>query len=426
MSLQTTAQFNASTGANVNVHIAKKLLMLAHKDVIFQQLGEKAKMPAGEGKTFQFNRYERLALPKVPLTEGSPGSSTNMSLSIVQATADEWGAWVELSNVVQLTVAHPLLQVATMLLAVQAAELVDREIINILLASTSVTYGGAATSASGLATASTDSFSDTVAQKVVKRLKTRGAMRYDGAKYVGVVDPAMEQDLTGGSSTSAFIFAAAYADGTRLFNGEIGTWRGVRWMVSNFIPTSTGVAAETYATPAGGSFAAANYRVTTAYYDAQTGFLVQLSQNANVAFAAADKLTYTTPNNSSYLYKVFVGLAGGAAVDVMYQASETVALFGLLSPNVAYEFLAPPVAGTAIAGSEIPGTAKVVHFGWVMGKESFCSVDLENLKTFISLPQATTDNPLLQVRTVGYRLMFKPVIQNNNFLEKIEVLSQYE
>lgn len=423
MSLQT---FSSFPGGAINAYIADELLMIAKKNVVFQQLGEKAKLPPGNSKTFQFNRYNRLPLPLVSLTEGIPPSSTNMSLTTVQAVADQWGAYIAISDVAQLTIKHPLLTVAIELLGYQAAELVDREIINVLLAGTAVTYGGAATTRAGLTTVATDSLSDLVVQKVVAHLRSRGAYPYESQNYVGVIDPAEEQDVTT-ASNSAFVSASAYSNVKQLYNGELGMWRGVRWMTSNFIPTVTGVAAGTYTTPTSpaGTFAAAAYRVVTAYYDANTGFLVQLTQPDAVTFASLDSLAGTTPNNSAYNYKIFIGLSGGAQAAIMYQGVETTYGTGLIPFNTAFSVVAPPTSGVSIAGSDVPATAAIVHFGWVFGKQAYCTVDLQNLQTFVSAPNATISDPLVQQRTVGWKVMFKPVIQNNEYFERIEVLSAF-
>jgi hypothetical protein len=48
------------------------------------------------------------------------------------------------------------------------------------------------------------------------------------------------------------------------------------------------------------------------------------------------------------------------------------------------------------------------------------------MQVFVSGKDATTDNPLVLRRTVGWKCMFKPVIQNNDFMERIEVLSAFD
>ncbi len=424
MAIQTFASF---PGGSINAHIANELLMIALKSVVFQQLGEKAVMPSGQGKTFQFNRYNRLPLPQYAITEGVDPASTNMTLTTVQAVADQWGAFVLLSDVAVLTIQHNLVQVAIQLLGYQAAELVDREIINVLLAGSSVSYPGTITSASQLSSTATDIFSDALVQRMVARLRNRGAHNYDSNAYVGVVDPNSEQDLMVAANT-ALLQTTAYQNVKYFFNGEIGMWRGVRWMRSNFIPVVQGYAAGTYTTPASpaGTFTAANYRISTAYYDAQTGFLVGLTQNSAVAFAASDSLAGTTPNDSSFYYKIFVGLAGGAATDIMYQGVDSVYSTAYIPSNTAFSILAPPTSGASISGGDIPQTDKKVHYGWIFGKQAFCTVDLQNLQVLISSKEVTVDNPLGLRRSIGYKLMFKPVIQNDNFMERFEALSSFD
>lgn len=421
MSLQTFASF---PGGAINAHIADELLVIAKKAVVFQQLGEKAKMPAGEGKTFQFNRYNRLDLPRSSLTEGSPPSSTDMSLTTVSAVADQWGAFVEISDVAQLTIKHPLLQVAIELLGYQAAELVDREIINVVDGATNITYGGAATSRAGLSTPSTMSVTDLVTQKVVAALRNRGAHPYEASNYVAVIDPSMEQDLSQNSNNS-FTLAAAYSNIKLLLNGEIGMWRGIRWMVSNLIPALETLAAHSVTTPTGGSFAAANYRVIVEYISKRTGFVESVTAPDAVAFAASDALALTTPTSTDYVYKVYVGLAAGGAAGPFYQGSDANLAFAEIPASTAVVVAAPPTSGTVGTVPGVSGAANKIHRGWIFGKQAFCTVDLMNLTTYVSKPDATTVDPLVQKRTVGYKLMFKPVIQNQDFMQKIEVLSEF-
>lgn len=420
MSVQTFASFS---GGAINAHIAEELLMIANKHIVFQQLGEKAKLPPGESKTFQFNRYERLSLPLSVLTEGTSPSSTDMSLTTVSATADQWGAYISISDVAQLSIKHPLLQVAMNLLGYQAAETVEREVINTLLTSTNITYGGTAANRNALSSTTTDVLLDAVAQKVVANLRNRGAMVYDGSHYVGVIDPSMEQDISA-AANSAFVYASAYSNVKQLYNGEIGMWRGVRWMVSNMIPSVLGAAAPSFSSPTGGTFAAADYRVYVTYIDNTTGFVTKISDVATaVTFASLDKLTFTTPSTTGFKYKIFIGLAAGAVSGPFYQASETTAVFASIAPSTAVEVLAPPTSGTV--GPIPPAVGKTVHIGWVFGKQAYCVIDLMELKAFVSKPEATVYDPLVQQRTVGWKVMFKTVIQNDNFMERIEVLTAF-
>ncbi len=259
---------------------------------------------------------------------------------------------------------------------------------------------------------------------LVSGLRSRGAYEYDGTDYVGVVDPFVEMDL---SADSTFQTAASYSNIKVLMNGEIGKWMGVRWMRSNFISTITGVAVSTFTSPASpaGTFTSANYRCLIAYYDANTGFLAQIEQNTAVAFTNLDSLAVTTPSSTAYNYKIFVGAAGGSATATLWQGVESTYGTDLIPPATACVVLAPPSSGVSIAGSNVPATGKVVHFSWVFGKESYTVIDLQKLSTYVTPNQASDSDPLAQRRKAGWKLMFKAVICNENFMVRAETLSAF-
>lgn len=417
-------QSYSSFSSDVVTFIAEKTLIIAKKNVIFQQLADKAVLPAHNSKVFQYTRYDRLALPSASLTEGVTPSNTSVSISTVSATCVQWGAYVNLSDVVELTIKHPVMVKAIDLMGYQAAETMDREIINVLLAGTSVYFPGSITARSSLSSTSTDVMSTDLVRKMVANLRASGAWDYEGGDYMGVVDPYVEMDL---SKDSTFQTAASYSNIKVLQNGEIGKWMGVRWMRSNLIPNLTGVAAESYTSPASpaGTFTTANYRVTTAYYDVNTSFMVKLSANSNVAFTNLDSLAGTSPSSTSYQYKIFVSAAAGSATASMFQGVETTYGTDYIPAATAFSILAPPASGDSIAGSDIPADTKVVHFSWIFGKEAFTAVDLQKLATYVTPNQASDSDPLVQRRKAGWKFMFKAVINNQNFIERAETLSAF-
>lgn len=420
MSVQGFSSFSA----DAVTYIAEKTLKIALKNVVFQQIADHAVLPPGNSKTFQYTRYDRLPLPLTSLVDGVTPDNTDMSISTVTATCVQWGAYVNLSDVSQLTIKHPVVVKAIDLMGYQAAETMDREIINVLLDGTSVMYGGGVANRAALSSTSTDIMTTDLIRKAISTLRSNGAYPYDGSDFVAVVDPQVEMDI---SKDSTFQTAGSYSNIKVLQNGEIGRWMGARWMRSNFIPTISGLAAGTYTTPSSpaGTFTAANYRVMTAYYDARTGFLVKMTQNDAVTFANLDSLAGTTPSDTNYNYKIFVGLAAGAAVDIMYQGVETTYGTGLIPAATAFSVVAPPISGDSISGANVPASSKVVHFSWIFGKESFTCIDLKKLETFVTPAQASDSDPLLQRRKAGWKFFFKAAICNQNFLERLETLSAF-
>jgi N4-gp56 family major capsid protein len=417
--------FSGSFSSDAVTYIAEKTLMIAKKDLVFHQLGDKAVLPNGNSKTFQYTRYDRLNLPLSSLSEGVTPSSTSVSISTASATAEQWGAFVDLSDVVELTVKHPVMQKAIDLMGYQAGELIEREIIKVLLAGTNIRYMASdITSRADAQFTSADVLTTSVVRAAVAALRNSGAHEYDGKNFVGVVDPSVEMDL---NADTTFQNAGSYSNIKVLLNGEIGMWMGVRWMRSNNIPTLTQVTAESYTSPASpaGTFTTANYRVTTAYYSASTGHLVKLSDNADVAFTNLDSLAGTTPNDSAYKFKIFVSAAAGAASATMYQGVDATAGTDFIAHNTAFSVLAPPSSGDSISGADIPTSANVVHFSWIIGKEAFTVIDLQKLQTFVTPAQASDSDPLVQRRKAGWKLMFKALITNQNYLVRLESASAY-
>jgi N4-gp56 family major capsid protein len=201
------------------------------------------------------------------------------------------------------------MQKAINLMGYQAAETVDREIIVVLLAGTSVSYPAAHDSRDDLSSTSTDVVNTTLVRKVVAAIRQRGAHEFDGNDFVGVVDPQVEMDI---SSDSTFQQAGQYSNIKILQNGEIGRWMGVRWMRSNHIPTLTGVAAVSAASATGGSLASGTYYTAVEYIDANTGFPAQVSQAASLAVGATGKIDITLPTATAYVYNVYIGASATA------------------------------------------------------------------------------------------------------------------
>lgn len=292
------------------------------------------------------------------------------------------------------------------------------------MAGTAVSFGGSSPPTVRSSLGAADYILTNTVRRVVSGLRSNGAIDYDGSNYVGVVDPQVEMDL---SADSTFQTAASYSNIKVLQNGEIGIWMGVRWMRSNLIPTITGNAQSSFTSPASpaGTFATGNYRCSLAGYDTSTSFLVSLEANSNVAFTSLDSLAVTTPSTAGLKYKVFISAAGAAATAVMYQGSDAVYGTDYVPFSTAISVLAPPSSGASIAGSDIPASAIVVHSSWVLGKEAYAVVDLANLESFVTPKQASDSDPLVQRRKAGWKIFFKAVICNQNFLKRIESASAF-
>lgn len=382
------------------------------RDVIVYGMGKKEKLPNKFSKTFQFTRYEKLVLPQVTLTEGVTPTSTSITLSTVQAVMDQWGAYVDISDVADITIKHPIMEQAITLLGEQAAETIDRECIKVLLANTNVFYAGVATSRSTLGT------SDYITSGLVKTLIAflrRGGAHYNegGRTYMGLIDPDVEMDLL---EDDTFVLAASYSNIVALQNGEAGKWMATRWMVSNLLPIFANIptAGITTASTTGGTLTnSTNYFVVVTGVDNSLGFESQVSPVITQATAGGGTaINVTVPAATGYTYNVYLGAT-----------SSTATLFS--TGNAPSAVVLVTNAGTGAAPPANPNTGVNVHAAWVIGKDAFAVPELMSLQTFLTPKQASDSDPLLQRRRASWKVMFKCVICNQAFLARLECSSRY-
>lgn len=405
------AQGFSSFSGDASTYIAAKTLMRINRDVIVYGLGKKEKLPSQNSKTFQYTRYEKLSLPQTALTDGTTPSESSMSISQVTAIMDQWGSFVNLSDVAQVAVKHPVIQEAIGVLAEQAAETIDREAIKVLMGNTNVFYGGAAASRPALA--ATDYMTSTVVRKTVSFLRGGGARGYEGRMLMGLVDTGVEQDL---NSDTSFVNAAAYSNIVVLQNGEIGKWLGVRFVVSNLLPTLARLATPTVASSAtaGSLIAATTYYFKVTAVDNALGFEQKVTvEFSQLTAAGQTSVDITMPATAGYTYNVYAGSATG----VLYLSSTANAASAVVNVKTI------PTSGNVPPAT--PAAGVTVHFSWILGMESFSCPELMSLQTFITKGEASDSDPLAQRRKAGWKIMFKCVINNDAFLSRVETASAY-
>lgn len=64
-------------------------------------------------------------------------------------------------------------------------------------------------------------------ERAVAILKKNKAPKYDGKNYIGIIAPFVSYDFM---QDSAWVNADLYAGSTKLYDGELGRWGGVRWV----------------------------------------------------------------------------------------------------------------------------------------------------------------------------------------------------
>lgn len=209
----------------------KALIKLTEPKLVHDQFGQKKPIPRNGGKTIEFRKYSPLPKLLTPLTEGVTPDGQKLNMSVITATVDQYGGYVELSDILLMTAIDNNLVQATELLAGQAGRTLDTITREELVAGTNVIYSNGAESRAELVGGSstyTDNCYLTVddIKKAVRALKVQNAEQING-NYVVIIHPDCTYDLT---KDSEWLYPHQYVDTENIYSGEIGRIAGCRFV----------------------------------------------------------------------------------------------------------------------------------------------------------------------------------------------------
>jgi N4-gp56 family major capsid protein len=310
------ATTTTTVAADLQTYFSKRLLDIAGKDVVLTQSAYQENLPAASSKTISFTQYSRLAIPGSVLTEGTPPTDTALSPAAVTATIDQWGAYITLTDLAELTIKHPLVQEATMLLGEQAAETIETTVNSVLAAGTTVQYAGGAANRAALTASNVMTTNEL--RKAVTLLRKNGARmintadKFDnndakdsGKYYVLYVDPSVAADIT---ADSAFTSASVFKNYESLAAGTVlGTWFNTKVVMSNVIPTiaSTTTVHTSYLVGRN-AYAVTNLQSLDTYVEGPGGVSDPLHQKRTVGWKTGFKAVIL---NNSFMVRIESGSA---------------------------------------------------------------------------------------------------------------------
>ena len=214
----------------------KTLITLAGANLIHEQFGQKRPVPSGSGKTVEFRRFSRLPKALKPITEGITPAGNKLSVSAVSCTVDQYGDYIEQTDMLELTAVDNTIVEATKELASQAGLTLDTIVRNEITGGTNVIYApkvknGAETEVLSRADITKDCrlrVKDVF--KAAAELKAVNAPKIDGS-YVAVIHPYVAFDLMQ-EAGDKWLSIAKYVNPENILKGEIGTLGGVRFVES--------------------------------------------------------------------------------------------------------------------------------------------------------------------------------------------------
>ena len=208
----------------MKVYYSDYLIDNAVPKLVHDQFGQKHPIPKGGGKTIQFRKYSPLGKLTTPLQEGVTPDGQSLSVSVIEATVQQYGGYVTLSDMLLLTAIDNNLVQATKLLGAQAGATLDTIVREVLNGGTNAIFAGGKSARSDLTASDVLTVDDI--KKAVRLLKTQNAEQINGA-WVGIIHPDVAYDLT---NDPAWKDVKTYSDPTDMYEGEIGKLFGVRFV----------------------------------------------------------------------------------------------------------------------------------------------------------------------------------------------------
>ena len=401
----TNTTLDAGLSDEMKTYYSMRLINLAEPELIHDQFGQKHPIPKNSGKTIEFRKYDSLPKALVPLTEGVTPAGQKLSMGVIRATIKQYGGYIELSDILELTAIDNNLVQATRLLASQAGRTSDTITREVLAGGTNVVYAGGAKDRSELvggdATEANNKYlSVDDIRKAVRALKVMNAQKINGY-FAGIIHPDTAYDLM---SDKKWVDVKTYSDPDGIYEGEIGKIEGVR-----FVETTE---AKIFHAPdlviADGSNAA----VRDLTVKSASGKVITVNESLSTNQAAA--LTGREILVGSELMEVAsaaAGAAGAATITVKDSPATT------------------PAASAVIYPGEGGAKGRDVYSTLIVGADAYGVTELEGggLQHIVKqLGSSGAADPLNQRATAGWKLTKVAERLVEQYMVRIESASTFE
>lgn len=235
MNLQLFADLNTQTTGAAALSVEMKtyydmtLIDLAEPELVHAQFGQKRPIPKNGGKIIEFRQFKPLPKALTPLTEGVTPKGNNLEATNKTAEISQFGDYVTVSDLLELTAIDNVILETTRLSGSQAGRTIDTITRNIMVGGTNVFYQPKSDGTAVISRANLDK-TCTLTPATVRRaagiLKRMNAPKING-KYVAIIHPDVATDLMG---TEEWINAQKHVNPEKIYNGEIGELYGVRFV----------------------------------------------------------------------------------------------------------------------------------------------------------------------------------------------------
>ncbi len=222
--------------AEMKTFYDKTLITLASPYMVHDQFGQKRDIPKNGGKNIEFRRFSSLPKALNPLVEGVNPMGSKLNVTSVTATVEQYGDFIEQSDLLELTAVDNTIVEATKQLSAQAGLTMDTIVRNEIVGGTNVLYCPKISNGTETEVTSRSEIDKTSLLRVkdvfkaAAELKAMNAPKIDGY-YVGIIHPYVAYDLMQ-EAGNQWMEVQKYATPENMLKGEIGCLGGVRFVES--------------------------------------------------------------------------------------------------------------------------------------------------------------------------------------------------
>ena len=207
----------------------KTLITMAEPKLVFDKFGDQYPIPKNGGKVIEFRKYDSLPKNTKPLQEGVTPDGSKMTVTTVKSEVQQYGDYITLTDVLQLTAIDNNVVQATKLSGSQAGRTLDTITRDVISGGTNVMYAPKSDGTEVLTRKTLDGtckLNVDIFLQAAAYLATVNAETFEDA-YVCVIHPYAAYDV---KTSKGFEEWNKYTTPDKMWKGEIGRIGNIRFV----------------------------------------------------------------------------------------------------------------------------------------------------------------------------------------------------
>lgn len=232
--LNTNTTGTSTLSVEMKTFYDKTLIDEAEPELVHDQFGQERNIPKNGGKTIEFRKFTALPKATKPLTEGVTPDGRSLTATNQLATVDQYGDYVTLSDMLELTSIDNTIVETLSLIGSQAGRTLDTVTREKLAAGTNVMYQPTPSAVGETAVTSRAGLTAKNVLTVKEVFRAAAALKAANAKpingdFVAIIHPYVAYDLMM-EAGDQWVDIQKYQHPENIYNGEIGKIGGVRFV----------------------------------------------------------------------------------------------------------------------------------------------------------------------------------------------------